>query len=52
MSTIEIALLATIADNAETHQRWTQLIAQTTPTSSSTATSIPVASPRRTQLAA
>ena len=53
MSPIETALLASINHRTEVHYRWTQLIAQATPTNSGTTTStVPVASPRRTQLAA
>ena len=51
MSRIETALLASIT-HTEVHHRWTQLIAQATPTNSrTTASTVPVASPRRTQLA-
>ena len=52
MSLIEIALLESITDRTEEHHHWTQLIAQATPTGSrTTAGTVSVASPRRTQLA-
>ena len=51
MSTIETALLASLAHHNDLHARWSRLIAQATP-ATTTNQRIAVASPHRTKIAA